>query len=220
MDLMQQPSSHCWLSIATNFLGTTDNIPFAIRTNNIERIRVTTSGTVGINITTPGAPLHVYANATDSQLFISGIAPSIRMFNGTVWNSSVFQSSARLGLANQVNDYVVGSAKGDFVIQTVDTVGSIIFSTNLLPSLLNAPERGSERETRKDPSPRLSQRGGLPILSAIPITNCSFKRLANPRSPPGNSSSDFLPRAGLFPEGDEVVVAGSSRPPCSRRRSG
>jgi hypothetical protein len=38
---------------ATNFLGTTDNQPLVIRTNNTERMRVTTGGSVGIGTNTP-----------------------------------------------------------------------------------------------------------------------------------------------------------------------
>ena len=40
-------------AVATNFLGTTDAIDFAIRTNNTERIRVTSAGNVGIGLTNP-----------------------------------------------------------------------------------------------------------------------------------------------------------------------
>lgn len=36
-------------TIASNFLGTSDNVDFAIRTNNTEKIRVRTDGNVGIN---------------------------------------------------------------------------------------------------------------------------------------------------------------------------
>jgi len=42
-----------------NFLGTTDGQPLVIRTNNVERVRVTATGEVGIGTSTPGALLHV-----------------------------------------------------------------------------------------------------------------------------------------------------------------
>lgn len=55
---------------ATNFLGTTDNQPLFIRTNNIERLRVTSDGKVGIGI--GGA---------------NSVIPSEAMFavNGNIW---------------------------------------------------------------------------------------------------------------------------------------
>ncbi|KAF2329012.1 hypothetical protein [Flavobacterium daemonense] len=42
---------------ANNFLGTTDAQDLAIRTNNTEKIRVTSNGNVGIGTTSPTAPL-------------------------------------------------------------------------------------------------------------------------------------------------------------------
>ena len=42
-----------------NFLGTTDNQPLAIKTNGAERLRVDTSGNVGIGTTTPSAKLNI-----------------------------------------------------------------------------------------------------------------------------------------------------------------
>ncbi|MEQ1734396.1 MAG: tail fiber protein, partial [Bacteroidia bacterium] len=46
----------------TNFIGTTDNVDFVTRTNNTEKIRVTSAGDVGIGTATPtaGIKLHVY----------------------------------------------------------------------------------------------------------------------------------------------------------------
>ena len=40
---------------ATNFIGTTDNVTFVTRTNNLERMRVTNGGQVSVNFATPFA---------------------------------------------------------------------------------------------------------------------------------------------------------------------
>ncbi|MCS7074866.1 MAG: hypothetical protein NZ108_10410, partial [Bacteroidia bacterium] len=44
---------------ATNFIGTIDANDFVVRTNNLERMRVTSVGSVGIGTTTPTQRFHV-----------------------------------------------------------------------------------------------------------------------------------------------------------------
>lgn len=44
---------------ASNFLGTTDNAPLVIKTNNTERMRITADGWIGIGTITPTAALQV-----------------------------------------------------------------------------------------------------------------------------------------------------------------
>jgi hypothetical protein len=51
----------------TNFLGTRDNQPLAIRTNNVERMRVTPTGDVGIGTTTPDAKLAIHKDEGNGQ---------------------------------------------------------------------------------------------------------------------------------------------------------
>lgn len=56
----------------TNFIGTTDSIDFVIKTNNIEKIRVTSAGNVGIGTNTPTEKLDVSGNAKVSGLSGTG----------------------------------------------------------------------------------------------------------------------------------------------------
>jgi hypothetical protein len=57
----------------TNFLGTTDDIPFVLKTNNTERVRVRTNGQIGISSSLglgtndPATNLHIYENNTDTE---------------------------------------------------------------------------------------------------------------------------------------------------------
>lgn len=57
----------------SNFLGTTDDNPMVIKSNNSERIRVRTngqigfSGSVGLGTNDPATNLHIYENNTDTE---------------------------------------------------------------------------------------------------------------------------------------------------------
>ncbi len=74
---------------ASHFLGTTDNQPLVIRTNNAEVMRVTATGNVGIGTPSPQDLLHVHKAA------VSGVAETIARF-------SISDASGYLQIANNV----------------------------------------------------------------------------------------------------------------------
>lgn len=122
-------------AIATNFLGTIDNVPFAIRTNNIERIRITGgavgAGQVAINTTNPTTDdaFSSYANITRS-VAVAGYASSfsggtgvygITSDNAGVWgeaNNGVgiygVNNSAGFGSVSGYNNNVASGIGGIF----------------------------------------------------------------------------------------------------------
>ena len=76
----------------TNFIGTTDNVDFVIRTNNTESMRVFADGDVSIGTTSSGARLHV-----DRDNAVNGHATGLFMrLRQSVATSSTFNTTAAL----------------------------------------------------------------------------------------------------------------------------
>lgn len=74
---VNNPTTDSWLktgnagtTAATNFVGTTDNVPLSLRTNNTNRMHFTTSGTIGIGTTSPNASAILDINATNKGILI------------------------------------------------------------------------------------------------------------------------------------------------------
>jgi hypothetical protein len=104
-------------SVATNFLGTTDAVDFAIRTSNTERIRVTSAGLIGIWWTTPATVLDSRASSTlrvDQTVNSNAVGDAAWFFNtaagGTSTGSGIYaETSQRSGAGGWFyNGYTTG----------------------------------------------------------------------------------------------------------------
>ncbi len=60
--------------VGTNFLGTTDNVSLAFKTNNAERLRITNTGFVGIGTSSPSEALDVSGNVRATGIVYWGSA--------------------------------------------------------------------------------------------------------------------------------------------------
>lgn len=73
----------------TNFIGTTDAVDFVTRTNNTERMRVTSGGNVGIGITIPTQRLDVQGgNARINNAFVGDVG------HGAAWGGFAHSNQA------------------------------------------------------------------------------------------------------------------------------
>lgn len=95
---------------ATNFIGTTDNQPLAIRTNNTEQMRVTATGSVGIGTSAPAAKLQV-VDTGDVAILVGNAAGSrghIRLGND---NHGIMRDLTSSG--GEANDVAVYTSTGN-----------------------------------------------------------------------------------------------------------
>ncbi|MBL7903328.1 MAG: hypothetical protein JNK73_15120, partial [Bacteroidia bacterium] len=114
---------------ATNFIGTSDAQPLVMRTNNVEAVRVTTAGNVGVATNNPLAKLEVFAT-TNSPLLanISGAASSLggqrlRFSSGDVLDIGFQQSPGyaawmQAGFSGNAEDILLNPLGGNVGIGT------------------------------------------------------------------------------------------------------
>lgn len=77
-----------------NWLGTNDNQHLAIRTNNVERIRILNTGYVGINTATPTQYLHVNGNSlVNDAMYVTSIVSGVVRYG----NVGVFGQTTAFG---------------------------------------------------------------------------------------------------------------------------
>ncbi len=116
----------------TNYLGTSDNQRLAIATNAQERVSVASTGEVGIGTIAPTMKLQVYEASNDMTMAVSGGSPSIKFHENITTPpnapSSFTTRYAKIGLATSYGDFVTTSVPGDFVMETIDTNKSLLFS--------------------------------------------------------------------------------------------
>ncbi|MCE4065384.1 cell wall anchor protein [Chryseobacterium gleum] len=120
---------------SNNFIGTTDNQPLILKSNNLESIRIKPNGNIGVGTVNPDTKLHVAQDNTNNQNLILGKFTSFGQTGGSAIVSLAYNSTT----ANlEVNSTYAGNGfrygtYGDFNIEN-DTpfpnFGAINFITN------------------------------------------------------------------------------------------
>jgi hypothetical protein len=145
---------------STNFIGTTDNQALVFRTNNTEKMRITSNGNVGIGTTTPGIDAGMTGgltiNGTDGTQFtiqknaVTSLAINVsEVVNGDVqfydrvggtWNKAITLRSGRVGIGTEDPN------------SRLTVVGRALFGGN------NPASIGVVQITEGDPGPPIKSR--------------------------------------------------------------
>ena len=114
---------------ATNFLGTTDNVSLTIRTNNIERFRITNANQVhGMSLGTAASPFYSWSSNSNTGMWSSSgllrfsVSGAERLHIGTSYLRTTFNGTATAPAYSFTTDPNVGMYRA-----TTDALG---FSTN------------------------------------------------------------------------------------------
>jgi len=100
---------------STNFLGTKDNKAFSLRTNNIERMRVTSTGSFGFGTSVPHGKVNIdngnILSLTASGYFVIGNVSSFNIgFDNTQMQARINQKAASLYLNYLGGTTFIGSS--------------------------------------------------------------------------------------------------------------
>ena len=111
-------------AVNNNFIGTTDAHDYVIASNNLERMRVTSGGNIGVNIVAPTSKLYVYTTTNADGITIDGSqSVALRLSNnGTL--------EAAAALAGSAGSWSTDALTDDMVIRTQANTQKILFNTN------------------------------------------------------------------------------------------
>lgn len=119
-------------SAGTNFIGTTDAVDFVAKTNNIERLRISSSGNIGIGISSPNAPLQFANVVANRKVVLFESINNDHQFLGFGINGSILRYQVDQASANHV--FYAGSGANSsnelFRIQGNGNVGIGISTPN------------------------------------------------------------------------------------------
>ncbi|MFZ5552999.1 MAG: tail fiber domain-containing protein, partial [Bacteroidota bacterium] len=105
---------------ATNYIGTADATDFVTRTNNTERMRVSSTGNVGIGTAAPGRKLHVSGAENTLHGFNACVGISNTSAGGTDW----YLRTGATGTATPAGGFSIADNVGyRFVIDNTGNVG-------------------------------------------------------------------------------------------------
>lgn len=117
----------------TNFIGTTNANDLAFRTNNTERVRIMSTGSVAIGTQTPSAFFDV---AGGNIKLGTGSDPFSIMYHGTIQKTNI---SLIISSTNVVSLSIPGALVGDMLILTLNDHTAVVGNLTLCNAWVSAP---------------------------------------------------------------------------------
>ncbi|MBL7890350.1 MAG: tail fiber domain-containing protein [Bacteroidia bacterium] len=136
----------------SNFLGTIDNQDLVVKTNNTERLRITSGGRIGVGISSPTASLHIIGNdgLIAEGTFGAGALPPTGVGTRMMWHPR--KAAFRAGGVNgtQWNDANIGNysfaagynTRASGAYSTSLGVGAVASGANALAACENSQASG------------------------------------------------------------------------------
>jgi hypothetical protein len=109
---------------STNFLGTTDAIDLRFRTNNTERMAITSGGFIGVGTNTPGRPLEVVKDGTAGSN-----TPTASFRSATAGYGLMLGGIADTGTFGVIQAFGPGNVGANLVFQATLTGGFMGINT-------------------------------------------------------------------------------------------
>jgi hypothetical protein len=106
---------------STNYIGTTDAVPFTLRTNGFNRMRILGDGKVGINTISPTIDLQINSTTADALRIDDGFQAAGSILASTANGTTIWKSAVDLGLVAWYTTGNTGTKPPANSLGTIDT---------------------------------------------------------------------------------------------------